>query len=1085
MATLPLEPRRIQGPAGARIRILLGRTGDEYLLILNEDDGMKEFQTVTFNNIPPQLEYFLSLVDCVNEVSFCSNGDCFLDGRLTGTQKRQTFYHVGKDETLQRVLQDACALPGDVPIRVVFGRPKQWIVLTGGHDFTLGAHVPGSLKKSLEDCRVHRGAVRCIRAMRGNRFFLSSTEDKGMFQHFSSELLEVLYDADENGQDIFDVDVCMEEEKTWVVIGAKDFVVHSTPESEVHPDLLKGITLFYKRHRKRAVKRLKEIKDFRAMQHDQVIQNALKNVIEKRELDRVMQDLSQRGIKVGSRVTVQGLDPEIPGNGIVEHIDASTGAVRVISSGPVVECNGSPQSVIKETEITIHDPRLVVIYHDETLEDEQSLSFIMALAASEDKYEASMAQFRCFCKPGTVFACRKLKAWRSSFSSRLKVGERVHVTGHSDGTILSLLKSKTAVQIKLDRPTLENIDVDTFPVDQIRRKEGTPYCGDVMSANSHAFFGETIAVPFLEHFGEVNPYDEFKCAEKIDMIRLQKVVQELRKDTSVRKKYLGDLQEYLNNDEATTSSETDEFCHWMKTLKRCAELEETASGLLDHMVTVPMDPNGCAVQLVNYRHKDAACRGRLFASGRHVYEDQCPRVLALQGLLRELREKVVGAFAHDFDCENSETRILCSLAAQMGIEQLIPTLLEYRDNRARWLRRIRRAHSRVSEAEAKGLPNLIFCGGTYLMWTRAVGAGRIHNGLKSFMFMLYQEVRVVRDQLLIEPRFQWTQIERKKLEMEGRTPGAIELLLFRRIIESCENEIMRVVHQEFQKNNWIVRAKIMDGIIAEPLGRAALPIADLQKLVEVACNERGWDVKLAEKPLLGLQDKPLGILQEARSCLNDMLDWIKAKGSVSTNGGLDEEPSDILNVVDRAEDEELLFSEIDEPEIEMDDILPAPHSPSTSESELFPGMTVENNTGANHMFSDLDSDSGMGVMRSLLRKKSNRGVRRNESNAVDDLLIMTSGAGTNVANQYHTTADDSEGSHDPIALLIAAQSPTKKYLTEMNIPKLIKTPPSLDDASTASSADNTGSGNDTDGAKSSSSSSRSSSSSSSETSNSI
>jgi len=38
--------------------------------------------------------------------------------------------------------------------------------------------------------------------------------------------------------------------------------------------------------------------------------------------------------------------------------------------------------------------------------------------------------------------------------------------------------------------------------------------------------------------------------------------------------------------------------------------------------------------------------------------------------------------------------------------------------------------------------------------------------------------------------------------------------------------------------------------------------------VEKGCKEMGWDVKLVEKPLYGLQDEPITAVEEARSMLH-------------------------------------------------------------------------------------------------------------------------------------------------------------------------------------------------------------------------
>eukprot|EP00548_Thalassiothrix_antarctica_P007690 CAMPEP_0194150702 /NCGR_PEP_ID=MMETSP0152-20130528/44766_1 /TAXON_ID=1049557 /ORGANISM="Thalassiothrix antarctica, Strain L6-D1" /LENGTH=82 /DNA_ID=CAMNT_0038853887 /DNA_START=17 /DNA_END=262 /DNA_ORIENTATION=+ len=50
--TTVLVPRPINGSIGSRIRVILGDTGDEWLLLLENDDGDAKWQTKDWNNIP-------------------------------------------------------------------------------------------------------------------------------------------------------------------------------------------------------------------------------------------------------------------------------------------------------------------------------------------------------------------------------------------------------------------------------------------------------------------------------------------------------------------------------------------------------------------------------------------------------------------------------------------------------------------------------------------------------------------------------------------------------------------------------------------------------------------------------------------------------------------------------------------------------------------------------------------------------------------------------------------------------------------------------------------------------------------------
>ena len=317
----------------------------------------------------------------------------------------------------------------------------------------------------------------------------------------------------------------------------------------------------------------------------------------------------------------------------------------------------------------------------------------------------------------------------------------------------------------------------------------------------------------------------------------------------------------------------------LKKLQRCEVVLATAETLHAMLSDLEPDSSGCVTHEVEYEQKGAALRGRLFAIGEevHVRDSKFPRTATLQGMPSDLRCPLVGAFAHDVDCENSEVRLLCSVATQLNMKKLIPTLINYRDNRSTWIEKLASVY-RVSKQEAKRLANVILSGGTMRTWLRKVdrtietssAAGR---EVRNFAFRLESEARALREALVQHPRFKWTHIEREKLKDEERKHGAqIEDALLPRIVEACENEVLSIVHRAFHDGGWAVRALVFDGLIVEPPPSAVASgrqgnLDMMLRTAEGVCRARGWDVRLAEKELHGLQDRELGVLEGAREAL--------------------------------------------------------------------------------------------------------------------------------------------------------------------------------------------------------------------------
>lgn len=311
-------------------------------------------------------------------------------------------------------------------------------------------------------------------------------------------------------------------------------------------------------------------------------------------------------------------------------------------------------------------------------------------------------------------------------------------------------------------------------------------------------------------------------------------------------------------------------------MRRCCEIHQVAKGLFEFLKGSVPDPNGFVTHEVEYEHRDPSSRGRLFAVGKQVkvFEDTFPRTTTLQGMPSDLRAPLVGAFGHDIDCENSDTRILCSLAMQLGLEKLVPTLFKYRDNRQGWIEKISELHD-VKSAQAKRLPTIIYSGGTYETWKKLLGVATStysenEQTVTHFVHKLGGEARALRDQLLKHPRFRWTSIDREKIEADGKNGGAVDTALLPRIIQYCENVILEKLHYAFHDLDWIVRAKIFDGLIVEKGPEAECDLEAAMRMIEKSLSQN-WEIKLVEKPMYGKQDEPMKTLLASRKLIRSVL----------------------------------------------------------------------------------------------------------------------------------------------------------------------------------------------------------------------
>jgi hypothetical protein len=358
--------------------------------------------------------------------------------------------------------------------------------------------------------------------------------------------------------------------------------------------------------------------------------------------------------------------------------------------------------------------------------------------------------------------------------------------------------------------------------------------------------------PILEHCGEILAFDEYKCAEKIDVHRLKRIVDDLKRDSTARSQMIQELSRLRES-----VQQQNERSLWITQLQKCRDLEKAANSLYHKLKEYPADPAGCVVREVCYKQHHPP-HGRLCA------------VRAKSSLLTtrlELRPTLVGSFAHDVDCANSDVRLLCSLSVQFGLEDLVPILFDYRDNRREWLDLVSRTHG-VSEAAAKRLATTVISGGPYKAWCKSFKVAECTNDqVQKFVLDLDTQTRVLRDELLKQPRFQWVVAERETFVQQGREGRSVDRKIIARIVECCESEVLRILHREFHSHGWIVRAKMADGLIIERGANVTLELDASMRLAEKACQLQGWDIRLVEKPLHGKQDDPLPAVAVARATL--------------------------------------------------------------------------------------------------------------------------------------------------------------------------------------------------------------------------
>ena len=175
--------------AGPMVKLLLGRTGADFLLLLEETDGAAHWQTRSWSEggvpaaLAAKLEKMRTKNHHVNEVSFGAAGEWFVHGVDAGGTS--TFSWWDSAFAASRQLRKWTALP-ESRLHVAFGDEGRWLVLQGHNGFCGAEHVAAGLQKRIRKLHDAKGTIGVVRLLPGGAIFIGSqTPRAGSFPEAS------------------------------------------------------------------------------------------------------------------------------------------------------------------------------------------------------------------------------------------------------------------------------------------------------------------------------------------------------------------------------------------------------------------------------------------------------------------------------------------------------------------------------------------------------------------------------------------------------------------------------------------------------------------------------------------------------------------------------------------------------------------------------------------------------------------------------------------------------------------------------------------------------------------------------------
>lgn len=865
--------RKINESPGESILLNLGLTGFDFLLVLNFDDGLSKRQIYNSSGSVPEdlineLKCLYKANRIVTQVTFktsVSNGseksNYFLRGATVDGSNDHFYSNYEK-------IGSGLAVYSSPRLVTFFGNnPSSATVIFGENGSTFYGYKNHELKSRISRVWKSRGKVHSIRVFdRHENYFIRDS----LGYEYSGDCEAISVELQNDSSDPV-VDIIMASNGAWIVIRSRSF----TASRNVDPALTQSLSKFYSQQKifieqqekaevsPKAQESLSEAKAQRAEATTRKVLNEAERMIKvRREQEQMIQNkrlgherlesLFYKRIKIGSQITVVGHSTSI-GDTVVKAI-SSDGIVRAR--------NFSPKG---QTSLVIDDVSTIVSLS--AMDEDVAMNHLVFVLQAQDEYEKAVAYMHnhgnLLTDPFNAIAVKDLlSAYVNNMNSDLAPVELLQDIALTPCKITAVAdiaseRMKHLIASAMLVPKKENVQVPCPTTNALK-----PTSNPVM-----------FAPVFGDHCYRNDTFDEFKCCERIDIVRLRRFL--LQFETNLKQ------ESGLPIDLETKLVQNDEI---LQRLIRCYELEVVAREMLDVLSQYPVDEHGCVSYVVTYQYRDPNFRGHLFAAGKEVYTGsrKFPRTTTLQGIYKELRPTLVGAFAREIQCENSEIRTLCSLAEQLKLANLVKTFLSYRDKPKEYHDVIRRVHG-VTEQQAMKLPLFILNGASYRQWLSTLKLEDNNKGcpdraaLDKFILGLQTEIGAVRDEIFKHPRFQWVLRDREKQLLSNQSCSSVDAANFFRIMQDCQNEVLGLIHRSFVNSRWIVRCKIFDKILIEKCPASPKDIAETSEAenlenrlfqIEKLCATFGWDVKLVETQLYGLQDQPIKILEEAIAIMN-------------------------------------------------------------------------------------------------------------------------------------------------------------------------------------------------------------------------
>ncbi|GFH43913.1 hypothetical protein CTEN210_00387 [Chaetoceros tenuissimus] len=281
------RPQPISGSIGERIRVILGKDGDEWLLLLNKDNGERKWQTQNWSNIPfavaKQLNNCIKKDRKVTIVDFNGNGAWYINAeKHDGSGGHAWWGGTNASNEIKQLTNKACSK------QVYFGTTDYnndtdtYVLISGNNGYQQSCSLNQSLVDRMKSCNNRGGTIHFIRLFHDNEYVVK--DDNGREWIVDGPLDDELRNTSGEVHD-----VAKARDGSWIVIRDNRFIASQGVSNELRNTL----TEFYNEQRRYNSERDAEIRQYDAEQ-SRLAQEARERAQQEARLQREREERERR-----------------------------------------------------------------------------------------------------------------------------------------------------------------------------------------------------------------------------------------------------------------------------------------------------------------------------------------------------------------------------------------------------------------------------------------------------------------------------------------------------------------------------------------------------------------------------------------------------------------------------------------------------------------------------------------------------------------------------------------------------------------------------------------------------------------------